>query len=1111
VRAALLAAMLLLLVPAAWAEDSLPAVPAGEEKAPPTAGELAASTLASDISSASYYELVAWCRTLGLEETGSRTELQQRLAAALKVELPKPGPAPKRTVTVRSARESEYFTLSDIDQKYVTLTGDVVVEVRDGETGAVHAIRASRILYNQTLGVVTAEGGVSYSLTRGGKTESFEGASLSFDMETSEAVFYDGRSSKTSSRNGVAVTYFFTGETISRMDNDTVVMENGSFSSCDEPSDPHYQIRARKVWILAPGEWAIQSAVLYVGRVPLLYLPVFFWPGDRMFFNPALGYREREGTYVQTTTYLVGRKEKEQDNPLSFLKLEETGATDYDLELHGLFLRKVSGKGTPAQGGNTLKLLLDAYSRLGVFAGLDGNFPPLASFKAGIGVSRSLFGNSTSNTTSTSWSQFWNGESYWNSSGFGGISVPLRFGMEGTIKQSGTGYSLSGRFEYYTDPSFTSDFFNRTEGLALTDVLTTPTAAAAVAKKTTLAWDITGTVDMGRLLGLPPGVSLTLPSLSAKMAWQSRDAPYVYTQPQYWDPGKTFYYPSSVTLPTASVSLSGDILKVDLTKRKAVAAAAGGQQAPTQQAPTEPTGTPRAGAAAADLRPPYPEEPSGTGDEPDGAFAFRDPGRKADIPVAASAGESTLTLSYQVQPRANLEHTFDSRAWTTKESVDNSILYRTFETGGTSSLTGTALLLDRLAEVSAGLSAEGNYRLRFDPAAVTPPDWLGLLLRDYQQDRFELRTSLAATLRPLQSVAPMAGSTVSYRLGWRLYQLGFTGSVAAPVFTPTVVTWNQATVPEHSLQSTLQLAAFGQTDTLSLSLQLPPLATVGSAQLAFGVGEWKTRLQGGVKETAGVLQAQPLSLSSSVLLGGAVTVSEDLQFLSDPASPGLDRSVTQVSGWGASAAFTAERLLPVAWDGGAYQWKTTGTDKVLLPSTLRVAWAPPAVPRWSWKDRIRLDSTVSTAWNVNLQRYTDSTFDFSLRLGLAVSRLLDLSFTSVSSNSRTYRYIPGWPEAVGETWVNPLTDLLASYNFWNISDRYKSGFKIRTLAVKAVHHLHDWDLTFEYQGTPQLVTLASGLRQYQWTPTFSILVQWLPVPEVKSRIHQDTSGLYLRG
>ena len=41
-------------------------------------------------------------------------------------------------------------------------------------------------------------------------------------------------------------------------------------------------------------------------------------------------------------------------------------------------------------------------------------------------------------------------------------------------------------------------------------------------------------------------------------------------------------------------------------------------------------------------------------------------------------------------------------------------------------------------------------------------------------------------------------------------------------------------------------------------------------------------------------------------------------------------------------------------------------------------------------------------------------------------------------------------------------------------------------------------------------TLASGKRQYQWTPTFTIFVQWIPVPEIKSRIRQDSTGLNLR-
>ena len=37
-------------------------------------------------------------------------------------------------------------------------------------------------------------------------------------------------------------------------------------------------------------------------------MPFFYYPKDEMIFNPVFGYKPREGYYVQTTTYLVGRK-----------------------------------------------------------------------------------------------------------------------------------------------------------------------------------------------------------------------------------------------------------------------------------------------------------------------------------------------------------------------------------------------------------------------------------------------------------------------------------------------------------------------------------------------------------------------------------------------------------------------------------------------------------------------------------------------------------------------------------------------------------------------------------------------------------------------------------
>ena len=145
---------------------------------------------------------------------------------------------------------------------------------------------------------------------------------------------------------------------------------------------------------------------------------------------------------------------------------------------------------------------------------------------------------------------------------------------------------------------------------------------------------------------------------------------------------------------------------------------------------------------------------------------------------------------------------------------------------------------------------------------------------------------------------------------------------------------------------------------------------------------------------------------------------------------------------------------------------------------------------------------------MNVQRFTDNLFEFAPRLTLSVHEVLDLTFSSLSVNSKTYRYLPGLPEQLGESWVNPVVDLAQSFNFFNPADRYNSAFKIRAVSLKAVHHLHDWDLSVEYSGAPKLVT--SPVKQYVWSPSFTIQLQWIPVSELKTAASGDRDGVYLR-
>jgi hypothetical protein len=1087
-----------------------PGPAAAQTTAPQKPEDAAAATLSQDIATASYYELVAWCRQLSLDESGARRDLQQRLALHFGVSLPAVAAAPKRIITVRSARESEYYTLADVNEKYVLLRGNVTIEVRDEQDGTLQAIRADTITYNQTRGKVSAQGNVSYSLTRGGQTDTFTGQSLDFDLETSEAVFYDGSTRRAIKRAGGEVPYSFKGETITRFSNDTVILQNGSFTSSNTPEDPLYQVRATSVWLLAPGEWAIQNVLLMVGRVPILYLPGFFWPGDDFFFNPNFGSRSREGSFLQTTTYLMGRKPR-QDSPLSFLQIADSGDAGYILEPHGFFLRKVPGAAAGAADSRTLKLLLDAYSRLGVFAGLTGDFSPLATFRTGFAASRTVFSTASFGAPYNvyqSYTPFWpepdgTFSSYWNSSSIFGQTVPFRFGFDGSLRTAGDGYSLGAGFQFFSDPSFTSDFYNRSEANMLSTLLSQQAAPPpTTAGQANLSWDLAGMLDVSKRVGLPFVQTLSMPNLNLKATWLSKDGPFVdpgraFAYPQDFDPGRAFYYPSSITAPSVSFAVTGDILT--LSTLPAVAPAAQGSISPV---PTPAAAAPDPGKGVRAPAPPVPPVPA---PKPQAApIPFREPARQADVQNVQGAGVSSLKVSYQVQPRATFEHTFDTTNWNSKEDVDYAIRYRTFEVGGSGTVTAVASFLDRLADMSLGLTTDGLWRTRFDPSSLefVSPDWKAQLDNDTRQDRLALRSSFQGTLRPFPSIPVLSASSVQYRLGVRLFQLSLEGAYPQ---NPTMVTagpdlTQTSTITENSLLSSFVLNSSSVNGTLALIALLPPQVPSLTTRLDLGAGPFKARLQGGYSQSP-TMPFQPLIVNGALDFGSGWGASEELQF--DIANALITKSTSQLNLGSLSALYIAQEIAPL---------------NLLLPSTMKIGYESTGIPMWFWKDRVKIDASVKTHWYLNLQSYPDNLFDFNLGINVAISKFMDFSISSVSTNSKTYRYIPSLAAAQGETWINPLYDLLRSFNFFDtraqqLSDRVQSAFKIRTLAIKAVQHFPDWDLSLQYQGSPQLrIDPLDKLKQqkYIWTPTFSIQVQWNAVSEVKSSVRGDSTGVFLR-
>jgi hypothetical protein len=213
-------------------------------------------------------------------------------------------------------------------------------------------------------------------------------------------------------------------------------------------------------------------------------------------------------------------------------------------------------------------------------------------------------------------------------------------------------------------------------------------------------------------------------------------------------------------------------------------------------------------------------------------------------------------------------------------------------------------------------------------------------------------------------------------------------------------------------------------------------------------------------------------------LGSNVELSEALQF--DSAVSSVQTSTAQLKFWWLTGSYVAQQI-----------------NGSLTPSTLNLGLNTGSNPQWFWKDRIKLDASVQSSYNINLQTPMVNELDFTFNLNFSIYKFLDITFSSVSYNDQTFLYFAPYN-------VNPLTDLLKSFNFFNIQDRYNSNFKIRSLSVKLVHHLRDWDISFEYAGTPQLLTTTNTI---QWSPTFTLSIKWIAVPLLQSNVQGDYTGV----
>jgi hypothetical protein len=1087
------------------AEDT--ATEAAEEEVLQRAVSSEWSFIEMDIRTSSLMELAAWCRELGLNDGGSREILAARLRDYYRLPHPSRAPHVQRVITIESAKTTEYFTLNVVNEEYARLTGDVVISLRDGN--AVHRIQAWEILYNRTRNVMTATGNVVYTKQEGDTIETFRGDSITVNLDNWSSLFFDGVSERSAA--GRSAAYRFAGTVISRNDEDVTVLSRATITN-PENEEAFWSLTASRLWLLPGNDWAILNAVLRVGNIPVLWIPGFFYPADEVVFHPVLGYRSREGTFLQTTTYLMGRPSASAMSENSITRIFG-GADGSDKVREGIFLR-TTGERVYDPRNIRLSMLFDIYANLGAYLGTELAMPARGIFgettlSAGLGLTRDI------HLVGGNYTPFRNndGISNWNRGMFISFDVPFRYriNMKGSFQiQHGT---LLWELPYYSDPYVDRDFMNRSETLdwlGMVRDLGSPDPIVDTAL-TSYEWRIRGTLNPP-LTNLRPMVNtFSISSMSSSMLFNERLARNYIGPAVPPNPGRAFFFPSRFTIYSVSASVAGNPF---LSGRARGELTDTGDEEDANDVvlpdvPISPWESIEAQRALALI--------------PTEVYTFAPPelNQRFSFP---GPRRTQLSIDYRLTPTTASELQFRSSRWNEQEQInwgDVASVLTSFRSDGN--------LNFNLTQPGGGpysgtfrLSATGSFQdfLYINQHAEEFSGGVDVARnRAYNETFLTSSWELTSTVRPFFQNSIWGNTNFQYAVRGLLGRTTVDTSGSSPEWEWAFGKWDRTDIANHQISTNLAANVRNYNQTFSVAAVLPPRDSAVSANATLRAGISETGIRGRVLHPFDDEQrkVEPVYFTETLRFNQRSNFQQYIVY-----NPELGEFTTLTSNL-TLAAFTASFS---ALHAQPYRFNFQGSidpnrpdgwvqmpDRGLHPHELRFRYRNTFAQNNLWENRLSFSLLLNSDLTFDLQRYTNSRLSFGVELRLGITRFLDLRFSTNSENAVMYKYFQRLPffnlpiQLYPGMEQNFFVDLLNSFRFDNPDLRRQSGFKLRTLNLSMVHHLGDWDAILTMKMVP---FLPPGSRTYRFNNEISFMVRWIPIGEIRTQIDVTQDEITIR-
>lgn len=960
-----------------------------------------------------------------------------------------------------SSKESQYNldivnsdTLSK-DGDVIVLRGNVSIVFKAGDGGEKELIADTLIIDGENERI-TALDNVSFK---------DKGKNASLNEITADIVTLFWKSAKiivteaTTSSNrknseNNDVTFYTQGEKLVYLPDNGIVYENGYISS--NPKHRHSSLTAKEIAMLSGGDMFISNAYLKIGRVPILYLPFFFFPGSRITGNPSFGFDSARGAFLNTTFDILGTNKnlKEQEKSSSFSAILKSGEDSTGELPSGFYYDKVEDKDLSKieawarKSESYISLMADVYS---------GNTSS-TSFKkgallAGVDSEVNLFGKKLTIKTYSALAAA--NELYKNRG-------RLRYFSVSSLKYSDYGITLNADYNAYSDNRAMIDFANRLSGFSIDPLLmqnpefptTYSSEISTLSRGMTLSYSLPSKYRSTYISSL----SLSAFRIREQLTWDSQSYRNSTANANQYS-----YQRDYLELPVLGATISGAIFSTS------------GKIIETEEVKKT-------------------EE-----DKESEVHILTDPLLKSLYEIKDSASTAKLDDKYSTALRytlsENLNNYYDYDYGTLKSKKLSS---------ASSSKFTYELTLSSIFKLTSSVSPTYNYE--------KTDTYSGDDTVSYKE------TSTTAASDDIVAEIPYLG--LKYSISTKLLRKVVTkeysviDSVKGDVtetsteFSPA---WDKDTITTHSIafSKSFDMKKAG-TITPSLTYVLPPLSSTIKPSLSYKLGafastfQWKfteedngsykpdlAELSIGYNGTyftssfAGKYQSKNYReddfLYPFYMTGSASVRTKDKKYA---LTEYLDYAYYDSYKNNIKSLKTTLTLNQLE---GSINYKTT-SENVFELSDINIKANIKSAKFQLWKGRIYFDFGLTSQLKLDMLDIYNSQFSFTPSIVFSIAEFMDIKFSFTTNNNSIYKYFDDNEKL---SWKLLFEDLGRSLDFFG-KGRSNTSFIMNSAALDFVHYMEDWDLHCAYKTE---VVLSND--RYSLVPEFRIYLSWKTMPDLK--------------